>query len=39
MTINYIPRGVCSRQIQIEIDGDTVIDVKTIAAATETAKV
>lgn len=38
MTINYIPRGVCSRQIQIEIDGDTVIDVKTIGGCNGNSK-
>ena len=38
MTINYIPRGVCSRQMQIEIDGDTVIDVKTIGGCNGNSK-
>lgn len=28
MTINYTPRGVCSRQIQIEIDGDIIKSVR-----------
>ena len=27
-TITYIPRGVCSRQIHISIDGDTIKDAK-----------
>ena len=27
-TVNYIPKGVCSRQIQFKIDGDVVRDVK-----------
>ena len=27
-TITYVTRGVCSRRIFIETDGDTVIDVK-----------
>ena len=27
-TITYIPRGVCSRQIHITIDGDTIKDAK-----------
>ena len=38
MTINYIPRGVCSRQMQIEIDGHTVIDVKTIGGCNGNSK-
>ncbi len=28
MTINYTPKGVCSRQITVEIDGDTIKEVK-----------
>ncbi len=28
MTINYTPTGVCSRNIQIEIDGDIIKSVK-----------
>lgn len=28
MTFEYTPRGVCSRKIYIELDGDKVIDVK-----------
>ena len=28
MTFTYITKGVCSRSIEIEIDGDTVVDVK-----------
>lgn len=27
-TVNYVPKGVCSRQIQFRIDGDVVRDVK-----------
>lgn len=27
-TVNYVPKGVCSRQIQFKIDGDIVRDVK-----------
>ncbi|MBQ1904457.1 MAG: TIGR03905 family TSCPD domain-containing protein [Ruminococcus sp.] len=27
-TVNYVPKGVCSRQIQFKIDGDVVRDVK-----------
>ena len=27
-TITYIPRGVCSRQIHVSIDGDTIKDAK-----------
>ncbi|MBQ3936421.1 MAG: TIGR03905 family TSCPD domain-containing protein [Ruminococcus sp.] len=27
-TVNYVPKGVCSRQIQFKIDGDVVHDVK-----------
>lgn len=27
-TITYIPRGVCSRQISIAIDGDTIKDAR-----------
>ncbi len=27
-TVNYVPRGVCSRQIQFSLDGDVVRDVK-----------
>ncbi len=27
-TVSYVPRGVCSRQIQFTLDGDTVRDVK-----------
>lgn len=28
MTTTYIPKGVCSRQIDIEVDGDTITSVK-----------
>jgi uncharacterized protein (TIGR03905 family) len=27
-TITYIPRGVCSRQIHVSIDGDTIKDAR-----------
>ncbi len=27
-TVNYTPKGVCSRQIQFKLDGDVVRDVK-----------
>ena len=27
-TVNFVPRGVCSRQIQFKLDGDVVRDVK-----------
>lgn len=27
-TVNYVPKGVCSRQIQFKLDGDVVRDVK-----------
>lgn len=27
-TISYIPKGVCSRKIDIEVDGDTIAKVK-----------
>ena len=27
-TVNYVPKGVCSRQIQFKLDGDIVRDVK-----------
>ncbi len=27
-TISYTPRGVCSRQIDVTVDGDTVVSVK-----------
>ncbi len=27
-TVNFVPRGVCSRQIQFSLDGDVVRDVK-----------
>ncbi|MEE1186892.1 MAG: TIGR03905 family TSCPD domain-containing protein [Acutalibacteraceae bacterium] len=30
MTYTYTPTGVCSRQIQIEISGDTVVKIKFI---------
>ena len=28
MTATYIPKGVCARQIQLELDGDTIKSVK-----------
>lgn len=28
MTFNYTPKGVCSRNISIETEGDTVVSVK-----------
>lgn len=28
MNYTYIPSGVCSRKIEIEVDGGTIIDVK-----------
>ena len=27
-TVNYVPKGVCSRQIQFKLDGDIVREVK-----------
>lgn len=30
MTYTYTPRGVCSRQIQIELDNDIIMDVRFI---------
>ena len=32
----YIPRGVCSRAINVELDGDTVAHVDFVGAATAT---
>ncbi len=30
MKYTYIPSGVCSRKIEVELDGDTITDVKFI---------